>query len=89
MSDDFKSIQFQIPGLRCLAGSSLTIGQMSASNRPAAIIAADVAGYALLIGTDEQGTFGQLRGIRTDLIDPSAAALNGRVVETTRNGLAG
>ena len=56
--------------MRCLAGRSLTIGQMSASNRPAAIIAADVAGYALLMGTDEQGTFGQLRGIRTDLIDP-------------------
>ena len=60
---------------------------MPATRRLAAILAADVAGYSRLIGTDEQGTLGRLRAIRTELIDPSIAAHNGRVVKTTGDGL--
>ena len=44
---------------------------MLATRRLAAILAADVAGYSRLIGSDEQGTLNRLRTIRTELIDPS------------------
>jgi adenylate cyclase len=60
---------------------------MPATRRLAAILAADVAGYSRLIGADEQSTLGRLRAIRTELIDPSVAAHNGRVVKTTGDGL--
>jgi class 3 adenylate cyclase len=60
---------------------------MPATRRLAAILAADVAGYSRLIGSDEQGTLNRLRTIRTELIDPSIAAHNGRMVKTTGDGL--
>src|SRR5215468_10279948 len=60
---------------------------MTATRRLAAILAADVAGYSRLIGADEQGTLTRLKVIRTELIDPSIAAHNGRIVKTTGDGL--
>jgi hypothetical protein len=39
---------------------------MSATPRLAAILAADVACYARLIGADEKGTFDRLRSIRSE-----------------------
>jgi adenylate cyclase len=60
---------------------------MPATRRLAAILAADVAGYSRLIGADEQGTLERLRTIRTELIDPSIAGHNGRIVKTTGDGL--
>src|SRR5712691_4780642 len=60
---------------------------MIATRRLAAILAADVAGYSRLIGTDEQGTLARLRAIRTELIDPAIAAHNGRIFKTTGDGL--
>jgi len=60
---------------------------MPATRRLAAILAADVAGYSRLIGADEQGTLERLRAIRTELINPSIAAYNGRIVKTTGDGL--
>ena len=59
---------------------------MSATRRLAAILAADVAGYSRLIGRDEQGTLEQLRAIRNELIDPTIAAHNGRIVKRTGDG---
>lgn len=59
---------------------------MPATRRLAAILAADVAGYSRLIGADEEGTLGRLRAIRTELLDPSIAAHNGRMVKTTGDG---
>src|SRR5256714_61227 len=44
---------------------------MTATRRLAAILAADVAGYSRLIGTDEEGTLQRLRWIRVEVIDPS------------------
>jgi len=35
---------------------------MTATRRLAAILAADIAGYSRLIGADEEGTLGRLRG---------------------------
>jgi hypothetical protein len=39
----------------------------------AAILAADVAGYSRLAGTDEDRTLARLRALRSDLIDPTIA----------------
>jgi adenylate cyclase len=60
---------------------------MTAIRRLAAILAADVAGYSRLIGADEGGTLQALKAIRADLIDPTIAARNGRLVKTTGDGL--
>jgi adenylate cyclase len=60
---------------------------MTATRRLAAILAADVAGYSRLIGSDEGGTLQALKAIRAELIDPTIAAHNGRLVKTTGDGL--
>ena len=60
---------------------------MSQTRRLAAILAADVAGYSRLIGTDEEGTLNPLRAIRGEVVDPSIAQYRGRVVKTTGDGL--
>ena len=60
---------------------------MTQTRRLAAILAADVAGYSRLIGADEGGTLQALKAIRAELIDPTIAAHNGRLVKTTGDGL--
>src|SRR5215471_19006939 len=60
---------------------------MASTRRLAAILAADVAGYSRLIGADEGGTLTRLKTIRAELIDPTIAAHNGRLVKTTGDGL--
>jgi adenylate cyclase len=60
---------------------------MNQTRRLAAILAADVAGYSRLIGADEGDTLTRLKAIRTELIDPTIAAHNGRLVKTTGDGL--
>jgi adenylate cyclase len=58
-----------------------------AQRRLAAILAADIAGYSRLIGTDEEGTLRRIRSIRAEVIDPKIAAHGGRLVKTTGDGL--
>jgi TolB-like protein/class 3 adenylate cyclase len=60
---------------------------MTSTRRLAAILAADVAGYSRLIGADEGGTLQALKAIRAEVIDPTIAAHNGRLVKTTGDGL--
>jgi adenylate cyclase len=60
---------------------------MTPTRRLAAILAADVAGYSRLIGADEGGTLQALKAIRAELLDPTIAAHNGRLVKTTGDGL--
>ena len=60
---------------------------MRETRRLAAILSADVAGYSRLIGADEAGTLQALKTIRAELIDPTIAAHNGRLVKTTGDGL--
>jgi len=60
---------------------------MSRTRRLAAILAADVAGYSRLIGSDEEGTLNRLRSIRTDVINPKVTEHHGRIVKTTGDGL--
>jgi TolB-like protein/class 3 adenylate cyclase/Tfp pilus assembly protein PilF len=51
-----------------------------------AILAADVVGYGRLAGSDEDRTLARLRALRSDLIDPTIAVHNGRVVKRTGDG---
>jgi hypothetical protein len=46
-----------------------------------------VVGYSGLAGVDEEGTLARLRALRSDLIDPTIARQNGRVVKRTGDGL--
>ncbi len=55
---------------------------MTTTRRLAAILAADVAGYSRLMGTDEEGTLNRLRSIRTKIIGPKIAEHRGRIVKT-------
>ena len=53
----------------------------------AAILAADVAGYSRLMGTDEEGTLTRLKALRAEIIDPAIGTYRGRIVKTTGDGL--
>src|ERR1700683_4679632 len=59
---------------------------MTETRKLAAILAADLLGYHRLAGTDEDRTLARLRALRSDLIDPSVAVHNGRVVKRTGDG---
>src|SRR5271165_7036709 len=59
---------------------------MSETRKLAAILVADVVGYSRLTGADEEGTLARLRTLRSDLINPTIAIHNGRVVKRTGDG---
>jgi adenylate cyclase len=59
---------------------------MTESRKLAAILAADVVGFSRLTGLDEDRTLARLRALRSDLIDPTIAVHNGRVVKRTGDG---
>jgi adenylate cyclase len=60
---------------------------MAETRKLAAILAADVAGCSRLAGADEERTLARLRALRSDLIDPTIAVHNGRVVKRTGDGV--
>ncbi|MBV8118518.1 MAG: adenylate/guanylate cyclase domain-containing protein [Alphaproteobacteria bacterium] len=60
---------------------------MIAVRKLAAILAADVAGYSRLMGSDENGTLAARRAVRRDLIDPAIAAHTVGLFKTTGDGL--
>ena len=55
--------------------------------RLAAILAADIAGYSLLMGQDEVATLRDLKAHRRELTDPTIARHHGRIVKTTGDGM--
>jgi TolB-like protein/class 3 adenylate cyclase len=55
--------------------------------RLAAVLAADVAGYSRLMGEDEEGTLRRLNAHRRELVDPTIAAHDGRIVKATGDGV--
>ena len=59
---------------------------MAETRKLAAILAADVVGYSRLAGADEDRILARLRTLRSDLIDPTIAVHNGRVVKRTGDG---
>jgi adenylate cyclase len=52
-----------------------------------AILAADVVGYARLMGADEAGTLTALKRHRRELIDPKIAEHHGRIVKLVGDGM--
>lgn len=55
--------------------------------RLAAVLAADVAGYSLLMGANEEGTLARLKAVRKTLVDPTIAKHHGRIVKTSGDGM--
>jgi class 3 adenylate cyclase len=53
----------------------------------ATVLLADIAGYSIMMGLDEQGTLDRFKKIRKDLFDPSIDHHNGRIVKTTGDGM--
>ena len=79
------------PTFRRAKNSPLRYGlwriDMAETRKLAAILAADVVGYSRLTGADEDRTLARLRALRSDLIDPTIAVHNGRVVKRTGDGI--
>jgi class 3 adenylate cyclase len=59
---------------------------MSETRKLAAILVADVVGFSRLAGADEDRILARLRALRSDLINPTIAVHNGRVVKRTGDG---
>ena len=59
---------------------------VSERRKVAAILVADIVGYSRLTGADEERTLARLRSLRSDLIDPTIAVHNGRLVKRTGDG---
>jgi adenylate cyclase len=60
---------------------------MGLERRLAAILAADVAGYTALMGTDEAGTLRRLTDLRRDFLEPLIHEHHGRIVKLMGDGL--
>jgi adenylate cyclase len=58
-----------------------------ATRQLTAILAADVVGYARLMGADEEGTLARLKARRRELVDRKVAQHRGRIVKSTGDGL--
>ena len=56
------------------------------TRRLAGILVADVVGYSAMMNADEATTMARVRALRTDVIDPLAAAHEGHVFKTTGDG---
>jgi TolB-like protein/class 3 adenylate cyclase len=59
---------------------------MSETRKLAAILCSDVVGYSRLAAADEDRILARMRALRSDLIDPTIAVHNGRVVKRTGDG---
>ena len=90
-ADDYITKPFEPRELLARVRSVLRRGaperEAPSARRIVAILAADVAGYARLVGDDEEGTLARLRSLRRDLVDPEIGAHRGRIVKTTGDGL--
>jgi adenylate cyclase len=60
---------------------------MASTRRLTAILAADVAGYSRLMGTDEEGTHERLKAVHRQLVDPKIAEHHCGIPKTTNDGL--
>jgi hypothetical protein len=50
------------------------VAEARVDRRLAAIMAGDIAGYSRLMSADEEGTLGQLKAHRRELVDPGAGS---------------
>src|SRR5262245_29001976 len=76
ISDDYSA--------RRLGGSEGTV--MGQSRRLAAILAADIAGYSALMGSDEARTVSDLKGHQAVVL-PMVGDFGGRVIDTAGDGI--
>jgi adenylate cyclase len=65
------------------------MGDERIERRLAAILAADVVGYSLLVGMDEEGTLAALKALSKSLVDPKITEHRGRIVKNTGDGALG
>jgi len=63
------------------------MANQSMERRLTAILAADVVGYARLMGADQEGTRAQFNAHYRELIEPSVTQHRGRIVKTTGDAL--
>ena len=71
-----------------MIGESGALGVLACMERRlSAILAADVVGYSRLMGANEVGTLTSLKGHRAELIDPTIAEHQGRIVKLTGDGM--
>src|SRR5580704_592351 len=63
------------------------MAEQRVERRLAAILAADVAGYSLLMGVDEEGTLARLNAHRREFLEPTVAEYRGRIVKRTGDGI--
>ena len=71
-----------------MIGESRAVGVLACMERRlSAILAADVVGYSRLMGANEVGTLMSLKGHRAELIDPTIAEHQGRIVKLTGDGM--
>ena len=66
--------------------ASCVRGTMAETRTIAAILAADIVGFSRMTGVDEDRTLARSRALRSELIDPTVAAQNGRVFKRTGDG---
>ncbi len=59
---------------------------MPETRKVAALLVADVVGFSRLAEADEERTLARLRALRSDLVDPTIALHNGRLVKRTGDG---
>ena len=81
------SVPWGRPNLGFMLLSKGPEGAVVETRKLVAILAADVVGYSRLAGSDEDRTLARLRALRSDLIDPTIAVHNGRVVKRTGDGI--
>ena len=58
----------------------------STIRHPAAILAADVAGYPRLMGADEEGTHERLQAHLRELVNPKIVEYRGQIITNTGDG---
>ena len=59
---------------------------MAETRKRVAIVVSDVVGYSRLAAADEDRILARMRALRSDLVDPTIAVHNGRVVKRTGDG---
>jgi adenylate cyclase len=62
------------------------VTEQRVQRRLAAILAADVVGYSALMERDEEATYREFERLKRELIEPSLARHEGRLIKTTGNG---
>jgi adenylate cyclase len=63
------------------------MAEQRVQRRLTAILAVDVAGYARLMGVDEEGTLSRLNAHRREFLEPKIAEHRGRIVKRTGDGI--